>query len=133
MRTRRQDNHRGRILLVSLGLASPLATANPAGGPRFERTATGTEISAVDIDVKPDDAGLPAGSGTADVGAQTFATQCAACHGNSGVEGPRGRLVGGLGSLATDTPINTVGSYWQYAPTLCVYINRALRSRPPAR
>jgi S-disulfanyl-L-cysteine oxidoreductase SoxD len=131
MRTRKQDIHRGCRVLLGLGLAGLLATANAADGPRFGRTATSAEISAVDIDVKPDGASLPAGSGTADAGAKTFAMQCAACHGNSGVEGPRDRLVGGVGSLATSAPLKTVGSYWQYAPTLYDYINRAMPFTAP--
>ena len=34
-------------------------------------------------------------------------------------------LVGGRGTLATDKPIRTIGSFWQYAPTLWSYIRRA--------
>ena len=33
--------------------------------------------------------------------------------------------VGGRGSLATDNPVLTVGSFWQYAPTLWSYIRRS--------
>jgi hypothetical protein len=35
-------------------------------------------------------------------------------------------LAGGRGSLATATPLKTVGSYWPYATTLWDYINRAM-------
>jgi cytochrome c len=36
------------------------------------------------------------------------------------------RLVGGQGTLATDKPIKTVGSFWPYATTLFDYIHRAM-------
>ena len=36
----------------------------------------------------------------------------------------RDRLVGGQGTLASDMPIKTVGSFWPYATTLFDYILR---------
>ena len=45
--------------------------------------------------------------------------------GPSGTEGKYDRLVGGRGTLATDKPVLTIGSFWPYAPTLWSYINRA--------
>ena len=51
---------------------------------------------------------------------------------------PRGRaarwrppLVGGIGSLNTDAPVKTVGSYWPYATTLFDYIHRAMPADKP--
>ena len=41
-------------------------------------------------------------------------------------EGPKDRLVGGQGTLATPKPIRTIGSYWPYATTLYDYIRRAM-------
>ena len=35
-------------------------------------------------------------------------------------------LVGGKGTLGTDKPVMTVGSYWPYATTIYDYINRAM-------
>ncbi len=40
-------------------------------------------------------------------------------------------LVGGIGSLNTDAPVKTVGSYWPYAPTLFDYIRRAMPADNP--
>jgi hypothetical protein len=40
-------------------------------------------------------------------------------------------LVGGRGSLATDKPVRTVGSYWPYATTLFDYIRRAMPFSAP--
>ena len=41
-------------------------------------------------------------------------------------------LVGGIGSLATDEPLKTVGSYWPYATTIFDYIRRAMPYDAPA-
>lgn len=41
------------------------------------------------------------------------------------------RLVGGQGTLATGTPVKTVGSYWPYATTLYDYIHRAMPFTAP--
>jgi len=53
-------------------------------------------------------------------------TYCLACHGEGGQGATNDRLVGGHGSLASDSPIKTVGSYWPYATTLFDYIRRAM-------
>ena len=37
-----------------------------------------------------------------------------------------GRWSAGIGSLATDKPLKTVGSYWPYATTLFDYTRRAM-------
>jgi cytochrome c len=92
----------------------------------FGRPALSSEVASYNIDVTPDGTGLPPGGGTVKAGAVLYAAQCAMCHGMTGVEGPRDRLVGGQGSLATARPVKTVGSYWQYAPTLYDYIHRAM-------
>ena len=42
----------------------------------------------------------------------------------------RDRLVGGQGTLASDMPIKTVGSFWPYATTLFDYIRRAMMPYP---
>lgn len=36
------------------------------------------------------------------------------------------RLVGGVGTLASQHPIKTIGSYWPYATTLYDYVHRAM-------
>jgi S-disulfanyl-L-cysteine oxidoreductase SoxD len=74
----------------------------------------------------PDGAGLPQGAGTVAQGKSVYENNCEACHGAKGVGGIKDRLVGGQGTLATDKPIKTVGSYWPYATTLFDYIRRAM-------
>jgi cytochrome c len=91
----------------------------------FGRPPTTEEIKAWDLTIPPDGQGLPPGSGTAVLGKAIYAERCAACHGENGEDPKYRRLVGGRGTLATDKPIQTIGSFWQYATTLWSYIRRA--------
>jgi cytochrome c len=84
------------------------------------------EIKLWDIDVRPDGQGLPEGGGTVTHGKEVYQQYCAGCHGPNGEGGFRDRLVGGQGTLASDKPIKTVGSFWPYATTLFDYIRRAM-------
>ena len=93
--------------------------------------ATPAEIAGWNLDIGRDGSGLPPGSGTVSHGAEVFAQQCAACHGEKGEGGIGDRLVGGQGTLATPHPVRTVGSYWPYAPTLFDYIRRAMPQNAP--
>lgn len=99
------------------------------GGYGLGRLATSEEIKAWDIDISPQGEGLPPGQGTVRDGAEIYATKCSSCHGTRGTEGPMQKLVGGRGTLLSNHPIKTVGSYWPYATTLFDYIYRAM---PPA-
>jgi mono/diheme cytochrome c family protein len=92
----------------------------------FGRPASPDEIKLWDIDVRPDGKGLPEGSGTVAQGKAVYDDNCAACHGDGGQGGIKDRLVGGQGSLASDHPLKTVGSYWPYATSLFDYVHRAM-------
>lgn len=111
-------------LVASLAIAS-------ASAAEFGRPATPAEIALWDIDIRPDGQGLPSGSGTAQQGKQIYADNCAACHGENGVGGIRDRLVGGRGTLASDAPVKTIGSFWPYATTLFDYVRRAMPYQAP--
>lgn len=96
------------------------------------RPATPEEIAAWDIDVNPNGAGLPAGSGTVAQGQAVYAAKCVACHGPTGHEGPYDRLVGRepregfpFGREPRVAP-RTIGNYWPYATTLYDYVFRAM-------
>jgi cytochrome c len=108
-----------------------LALISPALASDFGRPAMPDEIALWDIDVRPDGKGLPPGSGTATQGKQVFAENCAACHGDNGQGGIKDRLVGGQGTLSSDHPVKTVGSFWPYATTLFDYIHRAMPYQAP--
>jgi cytochrome c len=98
----------------------------------FGAEATEEEIAGWNIDIAPDGTGLPAGSGTVEQGKELYAKLGAACHGANG-EGTDAApaLVGGEGSLASDSPTKTVGSYWPYATTLYDYIYRSMPANAP--
>jgi S-disulfanyl-L-cysteine oxidoreductase SoxD len=89
------------------------------------RPPTPEEVRAWELTIPPDGQGLPPGRGTAALGQAVYAARCAACHGETGEDPNYSRLVGGQGTLATDQPIQTIGSFWQYATTLWSYIRRA--------
>jgi cytochrome c len=92
-----------------------------------------TQASAArSISVAPDGTGLPNSRGNARSGRPIYEAQCASCHGAKG-EGLAGNppLAGGQGTLATDHPLKTVGSYWPYATTVWDYINRAMPYQNP--
>ena len=115
----------------AIALAVMVSTLSSVSAFDFGRPATPEEIKLWDIDVRPDGKGLPDGSGTATAGKSIFADNCAVCHGDNGQGGIKDRLVGGQGTLATDHPIKTVGSYWPYATTLYDYIHRAMPYQAP--
>ncbi len=131
---------------VRAAAQAPGGSQAPASPERFGfgRTATEAEIAAWDIDVRPDGAGLPAGSGTAASGAPIYARECASCHGAAGEGGVADPLVGYEPESAPpfgpryeawrgdrDDVRFTVGNYWPYATTLYDYILRAMPSAAP--
>lgn len=106
--------------------------STPEGHFGFGQPATDDEIAGWDIDIKPDGTGLPPGSGSVQQGEEIYARLGAKCHGERGEGGDSGvALVGGIGSLNTDAPLKTVGSYWPYAPVLFDYIRRAMPADNP--
>jgi len=132
----RTSLHRVALLVIGtltmvLSQASLGSPADAPGGYGFSRPSTDEEIRAWNIDVAPTGEGLPPGQGTVKRGAQVYAAKCAACHGPTGKEGPKDRLVGGQGTLNTPKPIKTIGSYWPYATTLYDYIDRAMPFNAP--
>lgn len=112
---------RGAVALALLAGLSLTAQAQTFGRP-----ATPADIRLWDIDVRPDGAGLPVGSGTVSQGQAVYETNCLGCHGQNGAGGYRNRLAGGIGSLTSGHPVKTVGSFWPYATTLFDYVNRAM-------
>jgi len=113
----------GLVALVSVATALPSHAQLPTYG--LGRAPTGKEIKDWDVTIPSDGRGLPPGSGTAALGKTIFSARCASCHGESGDDAKYGRLAGGQGTLTTDKPLLTVGSFWPYATTLWSYINRA--------
>lgn len=122
--------------LLALGAAGLLSISAAQADQRYGigHAATPAEIAGWNIDASPDGKGLPSGHGSVADGARLFAETCGACHGEHGEKGdgkPIDPLAGGRGSLATDKPVRTVGSYWPYATTLFDYIRRAMPFSAP--
>lgn len=129
------------VVLLLLGACAPsdgsgdavAAGATAAALPErfgFGAPADEARTAAWDIDVRPDGAGLPPGSGTVAQGAAVYRARCAGCHGPTGTEGPNNRLVGM--DPWEDFPSNpTLGNYWPYATTLYDYIRRAMPMDAP--
>ena len=84
-----------------------------------------------DISISPSSVNLPSGNGTVEMGEKVYQSKCLSCHGTEGkaeeldqeVESLRGgqnsikiiafeSLSGGLGSLNSEMPIRSVGSFW---------------------
>src|SRR6267378_1527093 len=110
------------VALAVVGCAGTTVTETPNLG----RPATAAQIAGWDISVGPDGVGLPPGRGTAPKGAVVYEQKCQACHGARGAGQPNDRLVGGQGTLASKTPVRTIGSYWPYATTVFDYVRRAM-------
>src|SRR5437868_2911516 len=91
------------------------------------RAVTPEEIAGWDIDIRPDGQGLPPGKGTVKQGEAIYMQQCAACHGEFGESAGRWPILfGGDGTLASNDPVKSIGSYWPYASTVMDYIRRAM-------
>lgn len=109
--------------------AAVAMVALPVSAQQFGlgRAALPEEIAAWNLDVHPDGAGLPEGSGDALVGEEIFAEKCAACHGDfaEGI-GNWPKLAGGMDTLDRKDPLKTVGSYWPYLSTSFDYIRRSM-------
>jgi mono/diheme cytochrome c family protein len=118
-------------LLFALALLGGAFSSAEQGRYGLGRKISEQDLAAWDIDVRPDGAGLPPGSGSAAQGGEIFLAKCSACHGENGEGTPMDRLVGGQGTLATDKPVKTVGSYWPYATTLFDYVRRTMPFTSP--
>ncbi|MBT3396265.1 MAG: cytochrome c [Alphaproteobacteria bacterium] len=126
--------------LFALVLAMWTAALSPANTQGFTpgKYGIGTPaeaalIAALDVDVRADGVGLPAGSGNYEAGGTLFSQLCVNCHGDNLLGGRErgGALIGGRGTLTSEYPRRTVESYWPYATTLFDYIRRAMPYSSP--
>jgi cytochrome c len=102
------DRVRAIALVIAVSFSLSLALAAVAAAQTrygLGRPADPALIERENIDVAPDGAGLPPGSGTAREGASLFQTTCARCHG---------------------TFINVAPDRWAYATSLFDYVRRAM-------
>lgn len=115
------NRYEGKSILIERDTISPLPLSFG-----FGRAASQAEIDSIDIDVRPDGKGLPAGSGNALSGKEIYLVKCLPCHSGSFQAGPQ---------LISDTlkvsRTKTIGNYWPYASTVFDYINRAMPYNSP--
>lgn len=109
-------------LLVTAGFGTSVAHAQTS----FSESATVEDIALVNLSIDTNGQNLPEGAGTATEGKLLYDTHCASCHGVDGEGTLANKLVGGHGSLSTDQPVKTVGSFWPYATTLFDYTRRTM-------
>ena len=129
------ESHRTHLAAAVLAMAAVCAQAQ-AQTYGIGLLASERDLAAWNIDVTPDGAGLPPGSGSVTLGKQVYEHQCAACHGLKGEGKPADALVGGHGSLKGagvngKPPLKTIGSFWPYATTVFDFINRAMPYNAP--
>lgn len=134
------------LMIVAAIFVTTALTAAQSAPKRYGigTPATPEQIAALDIDVRPDGAGLPPGSGTARDAAPVYAQKCAPCHGASGEGGsadvlvrpepkdsaPFGPAYEQWRGSRPDVPF-TIGNYWPYATTIFDYVRRAMPASAP--
>lgn len=120
-----------RTGIACLVLLAGQALADEAIQPQLGEVLSDEAVDAIDYVILPDGSGLPPGSGNASVGEALYGQHCIACHGPEGENGINDRLAGGHGTITTELPVRTVGSYWPYATTVFDYIRRAMPYTDP--
>jgi S-disulfanyl-L-cysteine oxidoreductase SoxD len=121
---------RSSMAAVAAVLMALLAPGQGVGQERDRlnvgRAVVESDLRAWDIDVLPNGAGLPIGRGSVEEGRLIYSQKCLACHGANGSGQPMERLAGGRGTLTSNDPVKTIGSYWPYATTVFDYVRRAM-------
>ncbi|MCB1669488.1 MAG: cytochrome c [Gammaproteobacteria bacterium] len=124
------------MLIGAITLATCTNAAAPGAADSNQTPALGSPVSEsrladFDLIIAADGTGLPAGSGTADLGETIYRSRCQACHGeNAEGRGSAAALAGG--SMQSEgPPLRTVGSYWPYATTVFDFIRRAMPADAP--
>jgi len=99
----------------------------------FGKPVSTQEVAKLDIDIRPDGKGLPAGQGTVLPGKLIYTAKCASCHAADGRQIPGVKLPGPplvSDTLAKGKP-KTIGNYWPYATTLFDYLRRTMPYNAP--
>lgn len=112
--------------VIVYALGAPRSHAQDVRRLEVGQAVTESELSAWDIDIAADGAGLPAGRGSVQEGKTIYESKCLSCHGRNGEGKPMDRLAGGHGTLKSPDPVKTIGSYWPYATTIFDYVRRAM-------
>lgn len=119
-----------KCFVMLAGLSLPVVMM-AQDSPGLGEPVDAETLAGIDYTILPNGDGLPEGSGTAVEGAIVYQQHCIACHGEGGTGSVNDALVGGHGTIGTDRPKKTVGSYWPYATTVFDYVRRAMPLQEP--
>src|SRR5882672_1005890 len=121
------------LLLALVGLVPPAGAQARFG---FGRAPAAGEITAWDIDVRPDGHGVRVGRGSVAQGQEIYDARCANCHGTFGESNQYMVIAGGVqaedlksgraAGLRSAAVVRTLGNKLNHATTLWDYINRAM-------
>lgn len=129
--------------ILALAIFVPAAQLAAKSYPGIGRPATPAEVTAWDIDVRPDFKGLPPGKGSVDKGQEVWEAKCQSCHGIFGesneVFTP---ITGGVTKKAIETgrvetlidgstPVRTTFMKVPTISTIWDYVNRAMPWNAP--
>ena len=116
------------------GLALLLATSTVSAvenTPQLGKPAPQSLEKAWNLDIFPNGAGLPIGSGTAIQGKKIYQQYCLSCHGVDGTGDSAEELAGAKHGLTDSIPDKTIGTYWPYATTIFDFTRRAMPLNAP--
>lgn len=121
------------LIVAAVGLLAASASLAQQRGYGIGHKITDAQIAPWNIDISGKDGkGLPPGKGSVAQGEKLFAQQCASCHGEFGEGNGRWpELMGGQGTLRSEDPRKTIGSYWPWAPTIFDYVRRTMPFTAP--
>lgn len=123
----KQGQKSGTVTIEKEAIVTKAAASAPVKKLGLGREAHADEVAAWDTDVRPDGAGLPVGKGSVKEGEALYLERCATCHGEFGEAVGRWPVIaGGRGSMKSENPEKTVGSFWPFASTTFDYIKRAM-------
>ena len=115
------------VVFLAILLAGPALAQTKPRNYGVGQAATPAQIAGWDIDVRPDGQGAPSGQGSVKAGEKIYLEKCAACHGEFGESAGRWpQLAQGMGTLTSNDPVKTVGSYYPYLSSIFDYIRRAM-------
>ena len=127
-----------KFLLPVMILAVPVAAltqSQPRLYPNLGTPLSQADIQSFDRMIGPEGKELPAGRGTAEEGAETYAKRCEICHGKNGENGLlRSLVIGRPGQPYRGTfygEEKNGPSYYPYATIAWDYINRAMPPTDP--
>jgi len=121
--------------MILAGSVAALAQSQPRVYPGLGTPLSQADIQSFDRMIGPEGKELPAGRGTAEEGAETYAKRCEICHGKNGENGLlRSLVIGRPGQPYRGTfygEEKNGPSYYPYATIAWDYINRAMPVTDP--